>query len=80
MKEGFKHGVSCIDCGIAGEENGIWKCFKYKYPVEEAGKIHQDRCPYFIKRILEDGEPLTPQQHLIMSEQELASRHLRGLV
>ncbi|PKM46366.1 MAG: hypothetical protein CVV03_05440 [Firmicutes bacterium HGW-Firmicutes-8] len=79
-REDDSNGVDCIECGIAGEENGIWKCYKYNCTIAEAAKIHKDACPYFIKRIFEDGEPLTPQQHLLMSEQELSSRHMKGPV
>jgi hypothetical protein len=69
-----------LDCGIAGEDNGIWRCYKYGCPVEEAAKMHRETCLYFIRKIFEDGEPLTPQQHLLMSEQELTSRHMKGPV
>ncbi|MFA5880861.1 MAG: hypothetical protein WC834_01595 [Eubacteriales bacterium] len=79
-REDDSNGVDCIECGIAGEENGIWKCYKYNCTIAEAVKIHKDACPNFIKRIFEDGEPLTPQQHLLMSEQELSSRHMKGPV
>lgn len=73
-------GVSCFDCGIAGEDNGILRCYKYGCSVEEAAKMHKELCPYFIRKILEEGEPLTPQQHLLMIEQELSSRHMKGPV
>lgn len=77
---GFKNGVNCKKCGIAGKQNHILICHKYGCPVEEAEKMHKDFCPYFIGRICEDGEPLTPQQHLLMSEQELSARHMKGPV
>ena len=73
-------GVTCLECGIAGEEDGISKCYKYNWSIAEGAKIHKDACPYFIKRIVEDGEPLTPQQHILISEQELSSRHMKGPV
>jgi len=66
-----------MECGIASEENGSWKCYKYGCPVEEAAKMHRETCPYFIRRIYEEGEPLTPQQHLLMIEQEVSSRHMK---
>lgn len=75
-----RNGASCLDCGIAGEDNGISKCYKYGYPVEEAAKIHDGTCRYFIRKIFEDGEPLTPRQHLLMIEQEITSRHMKGPV
>lgn len=71
-------GVNCKECGIAGEENGIWRCFKYRCSVAETAKMHTEACTFFVKRIYEEGEPLTPQQHLLISEQELLSRHMKG--
>lgn len=70
--------VNCKECGIAGEENGIWRCYKYNLSIEETVKMHTDACPYFLKRIYEEGEPLTPLQHLLISERELLSRHMKG--
>ena len=79
-REDDSNGVNCIECGIAGEENSIWRCCKYNCTVEETTKMTRDICPYFIRRIYEDGAPLTPQQHLLISEQELLSRHMKGPV
>ncbi|ADG81346.1 hypothetical protein TherJR_0464 [Thermincola potens JR] len=79
-KEDEPNGVNCFDCGISGEERGAWKCYKYNCTISETAKIHKDDCPYFISRILEEGESLTPHQHLLMIEQELSARHMKGPV
>ena len=72
--------VDCLECGIAGDENGSWRCHKYNLSIEETAKMDRESCAYFIKRIIEEGEPLTPHQHLLISEQELSSRHMKGPV
>ena len=33
-----------------------------------------------IEKIIEDGEPFTPQQHLLIKEQELGAKHMKGFI
>lgn len=73
-------GRMCSDCGIAGPIDEKWfECLKFKKKFCPGENLMFD-CTYFCPRILEEGEPLSPLEHLLMKEQDLASKHMRGPV
>ena len=61
---------TCRNCGLGIEaSNDLISCFKYK-TMSNTDEEKSD-CLYFIDKIIEDGEPLPPIQHLLLVEQEL---------
>lgn len=66
----------CLDCGLAVQDGDAWHCFKYRKLVTE----DPQGCPSFIERQFEDGEILTPVQHLLLLEQELKRHHMKGTI
>ncbi len=67
----------CKDCGLFDSE----KIFCYRYNKEvERGRLEKEDCLYFYKIKKEDGEPLTPQEHLLMQDNELKTKKMRGPV
>jgi len=61
---------TCGNCGLGIEvDNDQVICFKYK--TTSCSECEKSDCLYFIPKIIEDGEPLPPIQHLLLVEQEL---------
>ncbi len=70
----------CEYCGIAGVvEQNKFECAKFKKAFT-LGENILTNCNYFIEKIIEDGEPFTPQQHLLIKEQELSAKHMKGFI
>lgn len=67
---------TCRNCGLGIEDNNdLVSCFKYK--TLSNSEEEKNNCLYFIEKIIEDGEPLPPIQHLILIEQELGKRKMK---
>jgi hypothetical protein len=70
---------SCENCGLCMKENNdLLSCIKYE--TLHNSKEDKESCLYYIETIIEDGEPLLPMQHLLLKEQELKSRKMKGVV
>lgn len=69
----------CEGCGIArpGPVQGKFKCVKFE-KIFEQGECILTACIYYIEKVFEDGEALTPIEHLLIMEQNLKSRHMKG--
>jgi hypothetical protein len=70
---------SCGNCGLgAKHNNGLIGCFKYK----TLNNSQEDKasCLYYIETMVEDGEPLSPFQHLLLKEEELKGRKMKGVI
>lgn len=70
--------MDCSACGLLDKKATPAYCLRFKKPITAMG-VGQD-CIYFIKEKLEEGELLTPQQHLILQDQELRSKKMQGPV
>lgn len=67
---------TCHHCGLGIEDsNDLINCFKYK--TLSNSQEEKSDCLYFIEKIIEDGEPLPPIQHLLLVEQELGKRKMK---
>ena len=71
---------NCANCGLGVEDivEGKVRCFKYNTvsnPVDD-----RESCVYYIGIIVEDEEPLPPLQHLLLKEEELKARKMKGVV
>jgi len=67
---------ACHNCGLGIEDNNdLISCFKYK--TLSNSQEEKSDCIYFIERIVEDGEPWPPIQHLLLVEQELGKRKMK---
>ncbi|AFM40636.1 hypothetical protein Desaci_1637 [Desulfosporosinus acidiphilus SJ4] len=61
---------TCRNCGLGIEvDNDQMICFKYK--TTSNSEHDKSDCLYFIQKIIEDGEPLSPIQHPLLVEQEI---------
>lgn len=71
---------NCKNCGIGilTEEHGLIKCFKYNTMNEPDES--KESCLYFIETVYEDEEPLPPLQHLLLKEEELKARKMKGVI
>lgn len=69
----------CNNCGLGIKENsGLVSCFKYKTvnnPQED-----KEGCIYYIEAKCEGGEPLSPLQHLLLKEENLRARKMKGVI
>lgn len=67
---------TCRNCGLGIEEgNNLVSCFKYT--TTSNSEEEKADCLYFIEKIIEDGEPLPPIQHLLLVEQELGKGKMK---
>jgi hypothetical protein len=68
---------TCGQCGLGTKDkDGLVICYKYK----TRNKPDQDKreCPFFIRAVIEDGEVLSPLQHLLIIEAERKAFKRRG--
>lgn len=70
----------CLHCGFGVQDGDAWQCFKYRKLTSEAVLVNPEGCLSFIERQFEEGEPLTPVQHLLLLEQELKRHHMKGTI
>ncbi|MDO9535285.1 MAG: hypothetical protein Q7J85_08135 [Bacillota bacterium] len=72
--------TKCSECGLLEKRSESFYCHRFdKGRTREEFNAAQD-CLYFCQQIYEDGELLTPQQHLIMQNNQLKSKRMRGPV
>lgn len=71
---------SCTSCGlgVGNSVDGANKCFKYA-TVSNAND-NKENCLYYIDIVFEDGEPIPPLQHLLLKEEELKARKMKGVI
>lgn len=68
--------IDCARCGIAKRENDRLRCIKYHYLMKPSETERE--CSYFTPFIEEDGELLSPEQHLMLKEVEMQARGFKG--
>lgn len=67
----------CSKCGLGIKEiNGLVNCFKYK--TSNNHQEDKESCMYYIKIVYEEGEPLSPLEHLLLKEKDINSRRMKG--
>ena len=70
---------NCGNCGIAINQDGdSVECFKFG--KKNTLIVNTEKCDYYSEVIHEDGEAMTPLQHLLLKEQELKSRKMKGVI
>lgn len=71
---------NCINCGIAEPpENSETKyCLKYKKYINDKDLFEKNNCQFFINYMYENGELLSPLQHLLIKEMDINAKHLKG--
>ncbi|WP_066633236.1 hypothetical protein [Desulfolucanica intricata] len=70
--------VDCARCGIAKRENDRLRCMKYHYLMMPQTPEAERECSYFTPLVEEDGELLSPEQHLMLKEVEMRARGFKG--
>lgn len=70
---------SCKNCGIAvdNDTNPV-ECFKYG--IKDTSENTDVTCTYYTEIQYEDGEAMTLLQHLLLKEQELMARKMKGVI
>lgn len=74
--------MKCLTCGLLETEVERYYCLRFKKEIvpDEAKKESGWDCIYHCRVLTEAGEPLTPRQHLILQDQDLRSKKMRGPV
>jgi len=74
----IRGGVSmnCSYCGLLDTKVSPSYCLRLKKIVNNGSE--GDHCIYFLKELYEDGERLTPQQHLLKQDQDFRSKKMQG--
>ena len=72
--------VSCAECGIAKKhEDGKVRCLKFNSLLFVGGIDDTSKeCHYFTPFMEEDGELMTPEEHLMLKEVEMQARSFKG--
>ena len=68
--------MGCYECGllVRNKEHGF--CLRFKKVIKTQNEGGD--CVYFLKIIKEDGEQLTPEQHLLIQQQDFRSKKMQG--
>jgi hypothetical protein len=68
--------MDCTTCGLLDKQVLPNYCLRFKKAIEDfsAGQY----CIYYFKEQYEEGELLTPQQHLLYQNQDQRSRKMQG--
>jgi hypothetical protein len=71
--------LKCFSCGLLEKDNGQDYCLRFNKEIQpqDEREISWD-CIYYCKIVFEDGEPLSPRQHLILQDQDFRSKKMRG--
>jgi len=72
--------MKCVTCGLLDQDVKPYLCLRFNKEIteEDAGKDLGVDCFYHCKIKYEDGEQLTPKQHLILQDQEFRSKKMKG--
>lgn len=75
----FYEMKNCFNCGLGiKQDDDKISCFKYK-TINSADEDKTD-CLYYIETVVEEGEPLPALQHLLLKEEELKQRKMKGVI
>lgn len=68
--------MGCTTCGLLDRSKEPDYCVRFKKIITDPaeGKV----CIYYMKEKYDDGEVLTPQQHLLMQAQDFKSKKMQG--
>ena len=72
--------VKCINCGMldsAGKEE-VYKCVRFAKEVTAQESEDEIKCHYYLDIVFEEGQRLSPSQHLLIQEGEHRSKKMRG--
>jgi hypothetical protein len=69
---------TCAGCGLSVRVDCGYQCYvsKQVYAGEDLSKLRD--CLYYCQPLEEDGEPLSPEQLLLLRQNELDQKRLRG--
>lgn len=68
--------MECTACGLLDRSKDNDYCVRFKKKISDPAEGKD--CMYYLKFKYEDGELLTPQQHLIMQNWEFRTKKLQG--
>lgn len=68
--------MDCTTCGLLEKKVLPNSCLRFKKNIEDYS-VGQN-CIYYFKEQYEDGELLTPQQHLLLQDQDKRSKKMQG--
>ncbi len=68
--------MECITCGLLDRSKDIDYCVRFKKKIYDLAE--GEDCIYYLKFKYEEGERLTPQQHLLMQDQDFRSKKMQG--
>jgi len=70
--------VKCIDCGLLDQKEEQFKCVRFDKVLSKDSINDEINCLYYKAQVYEEGEPLSPEHHLLMQNNENRSRKMRG--
>ncbi|MDS1030831.1 hypothetical protein RDV78_10290 [Bacillota bacterium LX-D] len=71
---------TCEKCGLAVSQEGKNICFDTKREIKPEEMTMEKNCYFFIAQKYEDGELLTPEQHLALVQVEIAKKHMNSVI
>ncbi|SHJ83337.1 hypothetical protein [Desulfofundulus thermosubterraneus] len=67
----------CRRCGVGitvEEDPRLIFCYATKRLIPAEQQLHGWQCLYYMQRIIEDGKPLSPEQHYLLKQAELDNK------
>ncbi len=71
---------ACTECGLLEKKSSSFYCHRFEKEINPQALGAAEDCLYFCRPIYEEGEPLTPRQHLLMQNKDFKSKKMRGPV
>jgi hypothetical protein len=68
--------MDCPTCGLLDKQDSTDYCLRFKKVVKDSSA--GENCIYYFKKQYEDGELLSPQQHLLLQNQDQRSKKMQG--
>jgi len=68
--------MDCSTCGLLDKQSTPSYCLRFKKVIEDYNDGRD--CIYYFKEQYEDGELLTPQQHLLLQNHDRRSKKMQG--
>ncbi len=68
--------MNCSNCGLLDQKASPGYCLRFNKVIKDNAEGAD--CIYFIKVIYEDETRLTPQQHLLLQDQDFRSKKMQG--
>jgi len=69
---------TCASCGLSAPVESGYRCHVSRRVYTGRDLAGKGDCPFYCEPVEEDGEPLSPEQLLLLKQNELGQKRLKG--